>query len=391
MLNQSKKIVVLGAGYAGLLAALRLSRQNSKQATVTLVNASPVFVERVRLHQQAAAQLSVQHSLETLLANSGVTFVQGLVTSLEPSQHKVTVAEGGLEQILSYDILVYALGSMVDRDSVAGVREHAYVLSSEQSGALHQKLLAAPTNARLVICGGGLTGIEAATELAETYPHLQVDLITTGEFPVNFSPAGRAHIKHVFERLGIQVHDQTSVTGLDASEVSTTQGKFAYDVAVWAGSFAVPGLARAAGLTTNLQGQIVVDQYLQAQTDPDIYAVGDAAHLDQFQPALRMACATALPMALQVCSNITARLKSQSQQPFKFKYLLRCVSLGRHDGLVQFVHSDDSPTSRIWSGRLGAFVKEQLCRYAFRTATQQGLIFGKSNRSVRVSQPVTHV
>ena len=76
-----------------------------------------------------------------------------------------------------------------------------------------------------------------------------------------------------------------------------------------------------------------------------------------------MACATALPMGAYAADALAALVTGQTPKSFRFSYVIRCISLGRHDALVQTVEADDRPTSRIISGRAGALVKEMICRY----------------------------
>ncbi len=366
-MNQTK-IVVLGAGYAGMLSALRLARKTSAQ--ITLVNAAPIFVERVRLHQQASGQAVIQRPIAELVQGTGIDFVQGMVTQLDPANHCLSVNTAAGEQKVNYDTLLYALGSTIDQDSVEGVRDYAEVLLPDRIAPLHQKLANLPSGAKLVICGGGLTGIETATELAESYPQLEVRLVTSGELGANLSMAGRAYLQTVFKRLNITIQDDTRIERLNVHEIETDKGNFAYDVAIWTGSFTIPALAQEAGIQTNARGQILVDNCLRSVSHPDIYGAGDSAYPAELQPALRMACATALPMAMQVVKNIAAMLEEKPQQPLHFRYYLQCISLGRHDGLVQFVKSNDAPHERILTGRVAAFVKEQICRYVSNTSTK---------------------
>jgi len=76
-----------------------------------------------------------------------------------------------------------------------------------------------------------------------------------------------------------------------------------------------------------------------------------------------MACAVAMPMGSHVADNVSAAVNHKSLQPFRFSYALECISMGRHDALIQTVHGDDTPKDRIFTGRLGAFIKENICRY----------------------------
>ena len=119
------RVVVLGAGYGGLLAAVRLAAR-SRQAEVTLVNQSDVFVERVRLHQYAANQAVRQRKLVDVLAGTRVQFVYGTVERIELPARRVLLGGGAL----TYDYLVYALGSVTDVGAVPGVRDHAYSIKA---------------------------------------------------------------------------------------------------------------------------------------------------------------------------------------------------------------------------------------------------------------------
>src|ERR1041385_2634509 len=129
-IQPTSRIVIIGAGYAGLIATVRLAGKTRKQnVSITLVNMIDVFVERLRLHEMAANPTIPQKRIEDILKGTGVHFVQGAVTSLDPQSHTICVQTGSTNTRLTYDKLIYALGSTIDRDSVVGVRENAYVLT----------------------------------------------------------------------------------------------------------------------------------------------------------------------------------------------------------------------------------------------------------------------
>src|SRR5688500_8087999 len=116
------KIVVIGAGYAGLLAALRLAGKTRDVAQVTLVNASDTFVERIRLHQTATGQRVKARPILPLARARGITFVHGRVTAMQLAARTLTVQTASGAQTIPYDTLVYALGSTIEHDRVPGVR-----------------------------------------------------------------------------------------------------------------------------------------------------------------------------------------------------------------------------------------------------------------------------
>ena len=383
---QHTRIVVLGGGYSGLLAAQRLGRKLGHQhADISLIDGSPDFVQRIRLHQIAADQTPLKLSKAKLLKRNGVQFMQGWVTRLNPDSNSLTVGS----QTVSYDYLIYALGSFVDTTRVPGIQEHAFALGSEANAiALRDRLTHIRQGGRLIICGGGLTGIEAATELAETYPALKVTLMTRDGFGAQLSERGRQYVRQVFDRLHIEVVDNATVRRINAGEVVYDGGTRAFDACLWAGVFAVPTLAQDAGLTVNAQGQITVDDHLRALSHANIYAVGDAADLSQaIDTPIRMACATASPMGAYVADELAAHLTGVAHRPYEFAYAGRCISLGRRAGLVQLVDADDRPKEQIITGRMGALIKELICRYSvWQVQNPRWMYFPRRPASERASQ-----
>jgi NADH dehydrogenase FAD-containing subunit len=376
--QSSIHIVILGAGYAGMAAALRLAHKTRRlPVEITLVNGSATFVERIRLHQAAAAEPVRQRSISVLLRGTRVRFVRGWVVALAPQAQQVRLRTDAGSEILAYDYLLYALGSRTDKDSVAGVREHALAMGNPaDSELLRQRLLQLgeydPNPAgEVVVVGGGLTGIESAAEIAERYPTLRVRLVTAGRLGPGLSERGRTYLRRTFSRLGIAVQEGLRVERVEAQALVAANGQsIPFKLCVWAGPFQALPLAREAGLAVNTRGQIIIDAAMRSLTSPSIYVAGDsAAFAPEVGIAMRMACATAMPMAAHAADNLYAELVGEPQRPFRFGYVAQCISLGRHDGLLQHVNADDSPTDRIVTGRPAAWIKEAICRAAALAAT----------------------
>ncbi|WP_020667294.1 NAD(P)/FAD-dependent oxidoreductase [Amycolatopsis nigrescens] len=353
-------IVVLGAGYSGTLAAnLAAKRLKTK---VTLVNASDRFVERVRLHQLASGQQLPDRPIEAML--KGVRLIVDRATGIDPEQRLIQLA--GSAEPIAYDTLIYAPGSRADLESTPGVAEHAYtVAGAEQSARLRERLRESSV---VAVVGGGLTGIEAATELAESHPGLKVRLVTSGELGATLSQRGRRHLRRTFGRLGIEIREQAKVTEVRADGVLLNGGEhFAADTVVWTTGFTVPDLAREAGFAVDEHGRMIVDETLRSVSHPDVYGVGDAAAARKSDgQELRMACATGLPSAQQAVGAIVARLAGREPKPLHFRYFNQCISLGRRDALIQFVRADDSPVEAVLTGRMAALYKEAVVRGAFK-------------------------
>ncbi|MEW2253864.1 FAD-dependent oxidoreductase [Streptomyces sp. NPDC047869] len=359
------RIVVLGAGYAGAIAAGRLARRlRPEDVAITLVNAEPDFVERVRMHQLAAGQELRPRPLAEMFAGTGVEPRLAKVTGVDADRGTVAVetADGAGE--LAYDTLVYALGSGWNDQGVPGTAEHAHDIAG-RAGALRlrERLARLEAGRAVVVVGGGLTGVEAATEIAEARPDLDVSLAANGGLGDGLSPKGRGHLRKVFGRLGITVHEHATVTAVEADRVVTADGgSVPAAVTVWTTGFAVHPIARATALEVTDTGRIVVDGTMRSVSHPDVYAIGDAAMATGVAGRpLRMSCASGVPMAWQAADAIAARLTGGKLPNVPLRYFNQCVSLGRGEGLIQYVTGDDRAVRAALTGRLAAFYKELVC------------------------------
>jgi NADH:ubiquinone reductase (H+-translocating) len=217
----------------------------------------------------------------------------------------------------------------------------------------------------VVVVGGGLTGLEAVTEIAEARPDLDVALVARGDLGDWLSPRGRAHVRTVFKGLGITVHENAAVTAVEENRVVTDQGAVPAAVTVWTAGFAVHPIAAATTLTLGEAGRIVVDGTMRSVSHPDVYAIGDAALArGANDKPLRMSCASGTPMAWQAADSIAARLTGGKLPHAPLAYFNQCVSLGRRQGLIQYVTADDRARKAVLTGRFAAVYKELICKGA---------------------------
>ncbi|MGW7298515.1 NAD(P)/FAD-dependent oxidoreductase [Streptomyces sp. NPDC054829] len=362
------RIVVLGAGYSGAVAAGRLARRlHRDDVSVTLVNAEPDFVERVRMHQLATGQELKARPFAELFAGTGVELKLAKVTAVDVDAKSVTVVADGAEEVLAYDTLVYALGSGWNDQGVPGTAEHAYEIASRPGALrLRERLASLGAGEPVVVVGGGLTGVEAATEIAEARPDLDVALAARGALGDWLSEKGRGHLREVVDRLGITVHENTEIAAVDAHRVKTADGAVVpAAVTIWTTGFAVHPIASATTLEVTDRGQIVVDDTMRSVSHPDVYAVGDAARaMGPGDKPLRMSCASGVPMAWLAADSIAARLTGGKLPKNTVRYFQQCISLGRREGLIQFVTADDQAVERALTGRLAARYKELICKSA---------------------------
>jgi NADH dehydrogenase FAD-containing subunit len=339
MTTQTKNIIVLGGGYSGVMAALRLAGRTKRlDVTITLVNALEHFVERLRLHEQATGMLLPHRPLAHMLRGTNVRFLPGWVTAIDPAQQCVQVQSSNGQQQLGYDYLVNALGSRVNRSIIPGVEAHAFTLDPYgdlTSAALKSKLTGYGQNPfRVVIVGGGATGIEAVTQIKGCYPHSQVSLVTQGQAGAFKGARVQQHIMQALREQAIVTYEHVRVNRVEPDGVMLDSGRIPADIVIWAGGFVASALAREAGLQVNAQNQVLVDPYLRSLSYPNIYAVGDAADpVEEPGVPIRMSLFTALVSGAQAAENIAATLKGQTPQPLSFVWYGQGIALGPHDAV----------------------------------------------------------
>lgn len=352
------RVLVLGAGYAGMSAAVQLAARVGRRedVQVTLVNAQERFTERLRLHLVATGQQLAELSLPEMLDGTGARFVRGWVTAVDARAKVVRIDD---DRVLRYDTLVYGLGSVAETEAVPGVAECAHTLDSARDAELLARRLAELGSGTVVVAGSGLTGVESAAEIAERHPELDVVLLGRAEPGAGMRPGVRAHLRSALARLGVQVRSGVEVVKVHADAVELADGeRVAADTVLWTGGTRVSPLAEAAGLTVDERGRVVTDAALRSVSHPEVYAVGDAAAVRQGYGVMYGTCQGGMPTGVHAAVSIVRELGGRQPRPFRFGYYHTPVSLGRHDAVVQFTHPDGTPRRIRLTGRLAAWYKE---------------------------------
>ncbi|MGW1813187.1 NAD(P)/FAD-dependent oxidoreductase [Streptomyces sp. NPDC002125] len=385
------RIIVLGAGYTGAIAAGRLARRlHSDDVSITLVNAEPDFVERVRMHQLAVGQDLVPRPFSEMFAGTGVELRLAKVTGIDADRRTVAVDGTDGAEVLEYDSLVYALGSGWNAQGVPGTEEHAHEIAGRPGALrLRERLAGLDAGQTVLVVGGGLTGLEAATEIAEARPDLDIALAARGGLGDWLSPKGRAHVRKVFGKLGITAHEHTEVTRVEPDHVTTADGtSLPAAVTLWTTGFAVHPIAEATTLEVSGTGRIVVDSTMRSVSHPDVYAIGDAAlAMGPGDKPLRMSCASGVPAAWQAADALAARLTTGKTPTTAPRYFNQCISLGRREGLIQYVTADDRAVRAALTGRLAAVYKELICKGAAWSVANPLLGLPARRRRIAQDQP----
>lgn len=294
-----------------------------------------------------------------MLAVRDIRFVHACVRSINPRSRIVTPDRG---PPLSYERLILAAGTKVNTVALEGA-EHARVLDAGTTEALRADLRAlAVSRARIVVVGGGLTGVEVAAEIAEAHPSLSVSLVTGGQVGERLSTGAYEYLRQTLIRLGVLVRENERVIAIRQDSVIASDGPIASDLTIVAMGFRTSSLGRDSGLKVTDVDKVLVDPMLRAIEEPHIYVAGDMAKcVAKVGSPIPEGCKTAMPMAAHAADNAVASLTDGTERPFDWRDSVLCISLGRRAGVIQPMNVDGTPKAWAVTGRVGAMVKELVC------------------------------
>lgn len=343
-----KQILIVGAGFAGMWAALsaaRLAEINQQSIDITVIAPQPELRVRPRFYESAVQTLVAP--LQPLFDVTGVKFLRGTVEQILPASKEVSWKDdSGEVRLRRYDRLVLASGSHVNRDMVAGAAEHAFDLDQlESASVLEQHLLdlanQPESDARntVVVCGGGFTGIEIALELPGRLREIlgadaktRVVVVERGAQPGGrWSKELRDVIIEASAELGVEWLVNAEVESVDASGVTLKDGQvITSQTVIWTVGVQASGLTAQIDAPRDRQGRLHVNSNLQVQGHEDIYATGDVAYAatdDKGNHAL-MTCQHAILLGKFAGNNAAASLLDVEPLPYRQEMYVTCLDLG---------------------------------------------------------------
>lgn len=343
-----KQIVIVGAGFAGMWAALsaaRLADIHQQAVDITVIAPQPELRVRPRFYEKHVQTLVAP--LQPLFDVTGVKFLRGTVERILPGSKEVSWQDAnGESHLIGYDRLVLASGSHVNRDSVPGAVEHAFDLDRLESAAeleLHLKALAqqpeSETRNTVVVCGGGFTGIEMALELPGRLREIlgsdaktRVVVVERGAQPGGrWSKELRDVISEASTELGVEWLVNAEVESVDASGVTLKDGRtLASQTVIWTVGVQANGLTTQIDAPRDRLGRLHVNSELQVVGHDDIYATGDVAYAatdDKGNHAL-MTCQHAILLGKFAGNNAAASLLNVAPLPYRQETYVTCLDLG---------------------------------------------------------------
>jgi NADH dehydrogenase len=346
------RVVIVGAGFGGLTAAQKLSK--NKDLAVTVIDKHPYQLFSPLLYQVATGGLPEDDiAYPVRAAIPGVTFRRGEVTKVSPNTKTITLSD---QATIEYDQLVLATGSTGTTYGVVGVQENALQMKSIMEARLIKKQLLGmyeeveaghkPKEAlKVVVIGAGPTGVEISGAVAELqrsmkheFPNLyklaSVTLVEAGPrvLPM-FHEKSSKHAQSELEEIGVVVKTDSAVDRMYETDVHLKNGEIlSGGTFIWAAGVAAHSTWTSLG-EVDRSNRIKIDENLQ--TSSGIFVIGDGAHLQFKGNPLPMVAPVALQMGRHVAKQIINIKNNKPLTPFKYIDKGQMATIGRRRAVVE--------------------------------------------------------
>ena len=363
MITMTKpKVVIVGAGFAGLYAAKRLKKV---AVDVLLIDQNNFHTFQPLLYQVATAMIEpeeIAHSVRGAFhRQKNISFHQGTVVDVDQDEKKVQLADG---KEFSYDYLILALGATYNDFGVSGVRENSFFLKSlSESVNLRSHILRqfeeANANPSLidegilnfVVVGGGPTGIEMAGSLHELFdrvlhkdfPNLNVfraKVILVEQVPHlldAYSNKTREYALKSLQERGVEIHLNTAVTEIREDAVVLVEDReIRTRTAIWAAGVRAHPLVDVLDVELTRGQRIKVNLDLSLPNEPNVFIIGDmAGAVDKQGELLPQVCPVAIQQGNYVARQIERDIKKNPRKDFNYFDKGSMAIIGRNAGVAE--------------------------------------------------------
>jgi NADH dehydrogenase len=349
------RILVLGAGFAGLWSAVAAARRLDElgagpdEVEVLVVNRTAWHSIRVRNYEADLDATLVP--LADVLDPIGVKHIVAEVTDIYAPERKVACTIDGASQLLAYDRLVFALGSCLAGPTIPGLETHAFDVDTfEAATRLNDHIGSLPSRPistsqyNVLVVGGGLTGIEVATEmfskLRAAIAHAPASGLATPPRVIladhqawigsDMGESARTVIAEALQSLGVETRPGISVASIDARGATLATGALIPAATViWCAGMQADPLTARFPVARDRLGRLPIDANLKIKGMPVEFAAGDVAWLPiDGTHASVMSCQHARPMGRFAGYNVVGDLLSQPMLPLNIDWYVTCLDLG---------------------------------------------------------------
>ena len=348
-----KNIVILGAGVAGLRVALDLEKKiNSELARIILIDENDYHQYLYRIQMVCNIDYGdddIVVPISRLIKGKRIEFIQASVKKVDTERRIVETTTGEIP----YDKLAVTLGSHIEYFNVEGLKENSLSLSSFEAAksirARTQELFEEAEQTgnppKIVIGGGGFTGVELAGEIADWYPILCEEhkiekpeiYVTMVEMMPTILTGWNKDLIHKAQKdlgeLRVELLLGDAVARVDKRRIETKSGNIIEpDLFVWNGG--VRGDSACGEGFETKRGRILIDEYCRARGFDDVYVAGDQAlTVDKEGRSQPPTAHIAMVQGAIIAHNIIASVKGGKMKPYVFDRIGEIVTLGKTDAV----------------------------------------------------------
>ncbi|MEH0885101.1 FAD-dependent oxidoreductase [Enterobacter sp. UNJFSC 003] len=345
----TKQILIVGSGFSGMWAAVsaaRLSALNGNSSLkIAVLSPVPELRVRPRFYEENVSTLIAP--LNDLFTALDIEFIAGSAEVIDTKNKTVTYrAASGDKSTVIYERLVLATGSQSKRPPILGLEEYAFDIDQLESAQVFERHLdslasrpSTPERNTVVVCGGGFTGIELATELPARLRARFGDVTDTKVIVVErgktiggrYSDALRTTVADASKALGVEWRLNSEVEAIDAHGVTLKNGeRIAASTVVWTAGVEANALSQQIDAERDNLGRLNVTQSLQVPGHPEVYATGDMAHAqtDDLGNTALMTCQHAIQLGKFAGHNAAASLLNIEPYPYRQVNYVTCLDLG---------------------------------------------------------------
>lgn len=390
------KIVILGAGYAGLKTVKELQIKHL-DAEIILVNKNPYHYEATQLHEVAAGTEppeKISFEITHVLKKDKVQFIQDTVEKVDLEQKQVILKDGAP---LSYDYVVIALGFISETFGIPGVEEYAKSLVNIPTAIAAKEHLDAtlaryqeskdPLDLSVIVCGAGFTGIEYLGEITNRIPKLAKEYnFPADQVKITCVEAATKLLPMFSDKLstyGIETLKKRGVHFLTGAAIKAIEpGAVVYEkdneeqrvygnTIIWTTGVKGSPVIENSGIDQH-RGRVMVEENLTLKDHPEVYIIGDVSAV--MDPESNRPFPTTAQIALKqgeyVAKHIHAILEKKPIEAFTFKPLGTVASLGNNDGFGTVLGKDVK-------GYIGSIMKKNIVNKSLLEVGDLGVLLKK--------------
>ncbi|ANE45045.1 NADH dehydrogenase [Paenibacillus swuensis] len=325
-----KKFVILGGGYGGLTVAKELLEKEKdlpSDTVIMLIDRMPYQGLKTEYYALATGTVSDLDIRVAFPEDPRIVLKYGDVTEISLENKHIKLND---EETITYDWLVVALGCTDKYHGIVGAETYSTSIQSlAQTRKTYQMINDVKPYGQVSIVGGGLSGVEVASELRESRPDLNIRVIDRGPSILSAFPGKlQSYVSEWFTEHDVEMLSFISLTRLEQGIMWDKETTPIYtDATVWTAGIQPVKLVQDLPVPKDSQGRVILNNYHQIPTFPEVYVVGDCASLP-FSPSAQAAEA----QGKQVVDVITAIWNGKTPQLGQIKLKGVLGSLGKKAG-----------------------------------------------------------